>query len=733
MPARHLHLGARLHVEWWLVAIASCLLVAVAAAQGWLRPVDDRIYDLALPLVSPAADDRILIVEIDDASLAEIGRWPWDRKEHARLFEVLAKARPAAVGYDVLFVEPGSGDADLAAAIARTGTVILSAAIAGEPDAARPRIEPPLGRLARAAAGVGAVQLLPDDDGVIRGAEQVIETDAGPFPQLPTLLARKASPGRFAKPDTARFRIAFAGKDAFHRIPFARIAAGEVPVQLLTGKIVLVGASAAGMGDNHPVPSSAGSLLPGAEIQANILNTLIGGHEISVLSPLTMAVLSLVPLLLLLAAFLRVAPAANLLIAIGLALGSLTISVALLPLAHMWMPPGAMLAGLVLVPALWGWRRLSVMNHFVIGQATTLASDPGVVLAPRARHGRGDAIAREAARLEGLVGQVRELRRFVSDVVEHMPDAICVVDRDDRVILANLSAEQLFGTAPQGWAMAGLIARIDRDDRRDLPQFRSPSGRSLLMADASIADGHRIVTFADVTDLQAAADERDETLHFLSHDLRSPNAAIVSLLDAHTFAPRQDGATALPERAVEQIRTHARHGLRLADDFVQLARARGRTIVPEPVDLCDVAREAADMVWPLATSRNIRVAELSSPDEVWVMGDRSLLLRATINLLDNAVKFAPAGATIDSTVSANGDEAVLAVSGPSPAMPPARAAKPFALFADGRDADRAGTAGLGLAFVQTVAQRHGGKASYAYREGFGAEFRIVLPLAAMDD
>ena len=528
------------------MVVVSCVLVALAAGQGWFRPVDDRLYDLALPLVAPAADDRILIVEIDDESLAEIGRWPWDREQHARLFDVLAKAQPAAIGYDVLFVEPGHGDAALASAITRARKVTLSAAIAGEPDAVRPPIEPPLGILARAAAAVGVVQLLPDGDGVIRGAEQAIETRGGPFPQLPTQLARQIAPGRFTGADTRRFRIAFAGRDAFHRISFARIAAGEVPVELLAGKIVMVGASGAGMGDNHPVPSSAGSLMPGVEIQANVLNTLIGGHEIRVLSPPAMAALSLLPLIVLLAAFLRVAPAANLLIAIGLALGSLAVSAALLPLAHLWMPPGAMLAGLLMVHALWGWRRLTVMNRFVVRQAAALSRDPGVVPAPRSRRARGDAIAEEAGRLEGLVGQVREMRRFVSDVVENMPDAICVVDGEDRVILANRAAENLFGVTPQGQAMAALIARLERDDRRDVAQFRSPTGQSLLMADAAIADRQRIVTFADVTELQAAADERDETLHFLSHDLRSPNAAIVSLLDAQGLASPPDGDKACP-------------------------------------------------------------------------------------------------------------------------------------------------------------------------------------------
>lgn len=723
----------RLHLEWLLVAIASCLLVAVAAGQGWLRAVDNRIYDIALPLAAPPIDDRILIVEIDDASLAEIGRWPWAREAHRRLFDVLATARPAAVGYDVLFMEQADGDAALAASVARARMVYLAGVIEPDPVTGKLRLVRPLPAILQASAGIGGVQLLPDRDGVIRGAETAIMTDAGLLPQLPTRLARRAVPGAFDKVGRDRFRIAFAGRDAFPRVSFARLAAGEVPPGMIAGKLLLVGATAAGMGDIHPVPSSSGSLMSGVEIQANILNTLIGGHAIHSPSPLALAVISLVPLLVLLAGFLRFAPAANIVLAIALATGVLAVSVALLPLVHVWIAPGAMLAGMLLVHALWGWRRLTVMNHFVVAQASALAADPGVVMAARGAAVGGDAIAREADRLEGLVRQVRDLRRFVGDVVEHLPGAICVVDGKDRVILANRAAEKLFGTAPQGRLMAELIARIERDERREVVQFRSPAGQSLLMADAELAGDHRIVTFADVTELQAAADERDETLHFLSHDLRSPNAAIVTLLDAQAFAGERDEGTGLTRKAVEQIRAHARHGLRLADDFVQLARARGRTIMPEPVDLCDLAREAADMVWPSANARNIRVTERASAEEVWVMGDRSLLLRAVLNLLDNAVKFAPVDAIVEMIVDSEGDRAILAVSGPGPAMTPARAARPFALFADGRAADRAGTVGLGLAFVQTAAQRHGGEATYAYREGFGAEFRIILPLATMDD
>ena len=68
-----------------------------------------------------------------------------------------------------------------------------------------------------------------------------------------------------------------------------------------------------------------------------------------------------------------------------------------------------------------------------------------------------------------------------------------------------------------------------------------------------------------------------------------------------------------------------------------------------------------------------------------------------------------------------------------PASPPGREPGPLALLADGRPADGTGSVGLGLAFVQTTALRHGGEASHTYHENFGSEFRITLPLAPPED
>lgn len=139
------------------------------------------------------------------------------------------------------------------------------------------------------------------------------------------------------------------------------------------------------------------------------------------------------------------------------------------------------------------------------------------------------------------------------------------------------------------------------------------------------------------------------------------------------------------------------------------------------------------MVTAYARSRGARLINESDAGELWVMGDQGMLVRAVINLLENAIKFGPDGADIVYSVRLRASEVVFGVAGPGPPMPAGRMADPFALYAEGRSADGKGSVGLGLAFVQTTALRHNGRATYSYREGYGAAFEVVLPHAPLED
>ena len=115
---------------WWLTGLVT-LLALLAFTPAWLARLDLLAYDLLLPR-SPAWTQSPVVIAIDDASLAELGRWPWPRARHAEMIDRLHEAGAAAVGLTVLFSEADAndpaGDAALSAAMARSARVVLPVA-----------------------------------------------------------------------------------------------------------------------------------------------------------------------------------------------------------------------------------------------------------------------------------------------------------------------------------------------------------------------------------------------------------------------------------------------------------------------------------------------------------------------------------------------------------------------------------------------------------------------------
>src|SRR5215212_4467186 len=92
-----------------LIPLVFALLHAVGALPiGVLQRLDDIIYDARLRASMPRTlDDRIVIVDIDEKSLAEVGRWPWGRNKLATMVdELFDRQKVAIVGFDVVFAEP---------------------------------------------------------------------------------------------------------------------------------------------------------------------------------------------------------------------------------------------------------------------------------------------------------------------------------------------------------------------------------------------------------------------------------------------------------------------------------------------------------------------------------------------------------------------------------------------------------------------------------------------------
>jgi signal transduction histidine kinase len=199
--------------------------------------------------------------------------------------------------------------------------------------------------------------------------------------------------------------------------------------------------------------------------------------------------------------------------------------------------------------------------------------------------------------------------------------------------------------------------------------------------------------------------QRDEALDFLSHDMRSPQTSILALLDVYR-AEHGD----LPP-IMERIAGHARRALALADGFIHLTRAQSERRAHGVVSLNEIVLDAADQLWEKAESFGSRVVARVPDAECVTMGDRMMLTRAVANLIDNGLKYGPAGTAVHCTLASDDGAWLIGVEDAGAGIAPeqrATATESFVRLATANGAARAGF-GLGLAFVRATAARHRGQ------------------------
>lgn len=707
----------RLFLEWLGIMACSLALAWWAVTGGATSRADLQLLDIASGWrAGPAADD-ILLVTIDDASLSAHGQWPWDRAQVARLVDRLDAGGARAIVLDILFLEPTSPQSDhaLAQAMERSGKVAIPHGFAAAQDRSE-GFDPqrPLDGLAGAALASGQVVLEPDADGMVRRVPIFVDEGTRRFPHLQLAIYRKLE-GH--DPEVVRLGAAAARVPpvlplrpaGFYRsISAGAVLAGEVPADFLRGRLVMVGASAQGLGDIHATAAHGGSAMPGVEVQANLQQALRENAFIEPMGPRDVLWFAILPIFLLFVGFWRLRPALCLVLALLLVAASLAASIALVAGAGIWWPPGPVVLAIVAAYPLWGWRRLSAVSDYLDQEAGKLVRAGGTDGRDAATFGGFDNVAKQVSLLGYLVDEVAERRAFLTMVIETAPDAICVFDADGRLLLMNGRARAIFGEEPEGITLEDLVLSVRGTMESEGRELVLPGGATFAMATSQASReaaelgapgwrSFRIVAFVDITDIRRAEEERRQMLEFLSHDMRSPQVAILGL------AEERKGQGPAAERFGRIIR-HARRTLKLADGFVQLSRLAEAPLVREDVDIGALVEESIDRAWFAAREKQVALVQ-SLPDEApFIRGDGEMLSRAIDNLLGNAIKYGPEGSKVTLIVARAAGTVRLTIADEGPGLPEGRREDPFRRFGP-RDGSGAG---LGLAFVRAAVEKHGG-------------------------
>ena len=374
-------------------------------------------------------------------------------------------------------------------------------------------------------------------------------------------------------------------------------------------------------------------------------------------------------------------------------------------------------------------------------------------LTARVRSEADDEVGELARALDGLaenlsatLGELRTERDLLRSVLQGMTEGILLLDADSRIVLVNpaLRESLLLDTDVVG---KPLLEAIRHADLRELLEKarRSPTSTAgeieveglrprRFLVHAARVDRHGgglLAVFVDVTDLRRLETIRRDFVANVSHELRTPVAAVRSAAETLRGALDRDPAAAA--RFAEIIERNAERLQRLVADLLDLSRIESREYRPnlESVDVAPVVHHVLGLHRERAEARQLRIETDLPADLPAARADRRAIEQVLSNLVDNAVKYCPPGATVTVRAAVEGDRLRIAVADTGPGIEPQHLPRLFERFYRvdaGRSRDLGGT-GLGLSIVKHLVEAMNGTVGVDSAPGKGSTFHFSLPRA----
>jgi len=263
-----------------VLAVFLVFLFHIGVLETWEWRLEDKLF------VDRAPHEDIQIIAIDDASLQEIGRWPWDREKIAELVNQISKGSPKVLGIDINFPESAPGDEVFSASLEQDFPIILPEEAIIEIPAAKNAAGPLVARdvlspvnIIADKAELGITNTPPDRDGIVRKIpEKVIDLDGNYIKSFASKIADYASAEKIdtLTDNLGRVTVNYiGGAGAYPNIASRDVFKEDFNYGVFKDKIVLVGATAPDLHDAWLTPTAKSEPMPGIEIHANLVQTIL--------------------------------------------------------------------------------------------------------------------------------------------------------------------------------------------------------------------------------------------------------------------------------------------------------------------------------------------------------------------------------------------------------------------------------------------------------------------------
>ncbi len=332
-------------------------------------------------------------------------------------------------------------------------------------------------------------------------------------------------------------------------------------------------------------------------------------------------------------------------------------------------------------------------------------------------------------------------RESLAGALAAFEDGVVVVDATGTEVMRNAAAERFRGARHADVlvedAVRALLEPALRGERaeRELQLFGPP--REVLQVRAGpLYRGDRIIGAAafvrDVSELRRVESVRRDFVANVSHELKTPIGALALL--AETMAAGDDSP--VNTQLADRVQHEAGRLGRIVDDLLDLSLIEAQEAPSrEPVPVHVVLHEAAERVRGAADAVGIPLTVPPVATDLVVTGDRSQLVSAVTNLLDNAVKYSEPGQPVEVDAVGVDGSVCISVRDHGIGIPSRDLERIFERFyrVDRARSRATGGTGLGLSIVRHVAQAHGGDVTVESTEGEGSTFRLRVPLPSSSD
>jgi len=328
---------------------------------------------------------------------------------------------------------------------------------------------------------------------------------------------------------------------------------------------------------------------------------------------------------------------------------------------------------------------------------------------------------------------------WLASLLDGIPQAALIVNASGQLVLWNaMATRSLALTGPSAelpLSLSALVTRVMQTataETTEIADPRTPERRLRVTASPlREQDGNGALILAETsTETARSAESYRRLISAVTHELRTPLTAILGHADIlGSCHPAQDEA--LWRRSRDFIASEAERLARLVEDLLTLSRLDLTPLQRQPINLRAVAEEAISTLFQAAEARGVQLALQSPRDLPRVLADRDRLYQVFLNLLDNAIKYSPAGGEAIVRLSLEGDAVQAQVCDNGAGIAPQDLPYVFDPLYRGQNVRDAPGTGLGLNIVRTILEQHGATIGVQSAPGHGATFHFCLPCVSI--